>query len=42
VWWGLAAGLLVVAILLLGRWSARDRLELLPPDAHAVRSLGNG
>jgi len=33
VWWGLAAGLLVVAVLLVGRWSARGRLELLPPPA---------
>lgn len=31
VWWGLAAGLLVVAVLLVGRWSARGRLGLLPP-----------
>lgn len=31
VWWGLAAGLLIVAVLLVGRWSARDRLGLLPP-----------
>lgn len=31
VWWGLAAGLLVVAILLVGRWSARERLRLVPP-----------
>jgi MATE family multidrug resistance protein len=30
VWWGLAAGLLVVAILLVGRWSARERLRLVP------------
>jgi len=30
VWWGLATGLLVVAILLVGRWSARDRLGLVP------------
>jgi len=30
VWWGLAIGLLVVAILLVGRWSARDRLGLVP------------
>ena len=31
IWWGLAAGLLVVATLLVGRWSARDRLGLVPP-----------
>lgn len=30
VWWGLAAGLLVVAIMLVGRWSVRARLGLLP------------
>ncbi|HOB14015.1 MAG TPA: MATE family efflux transporter [Novosphingobium sp.] len=30
VWIGLAAGLVVVALLLLHRWSARDRLGLLP------------
>lgn len=30
IWWGLAAGLLTVAILLVGRWSARGRLGLLP------------
>jgi MATE family multidrug resistance protein len=30
VWWGLATGLLVVAILLVARWSARDRLGLVP------------
>ena len=30
VWWGLAAGLLVVAIMLVGRWSARERLGLVP------------
>ena len=32
VWWGLAAGLVVVALLLLGRWNARARLGLLPPE----------
>jgi len=35
VWWGLAAGLLVVAILLVGRWSARNRLGLVPPPRMA-------
>jgi MATE family multidrug resistance protein len=30
VWWGLAIGLAVVAVLLVGRWSARERLGLLP------------
>ena len=30
VWWGLAAGLLVVALLLVARWSARVRLGLTP------------
>jgi putative MATE family efflux protein len=30
IWWGLAAGLLVVAVLLVGRWKARDRLQLIP------------
>ena len=30
VWIGLAAGLVVVALLLLHRWSARDWLGLLP------------
>jgi MATE family multidrug resistance protein len=38
VWWGLAAGLLVVAILLVGRWSARHRLGLVPP----TRMTGEG
>lgn len=33
VWSGLAAGLGVVAILMLWRWSRRDRLGLLPVDA---------
>jgi len=28
IWMGLAAGLLVVSILLMWRWSARDRLGL--------------
>ncbi|MBW6522540.1 MATE family efflux transporter [Sphingomonas sp. RHCKR47] len=31
IWIGLAAGLLVVSVLLLWRWSARDRLGLLRP-----------
>lgn len=30
IWWGLAAGLLAVAILLVARWRARDRLGLVP------------
>jgi MATE family multidrug resistance protein len=30
VWWGLAAGLAVVSVLLIRRWSARARLGLLP------------
>ncbi len=30
IWWGLAAGLGVVAVLMLWRWSRRDRLGLLP------------
>jgi len=30
VWWGLAAGLAVVSVLLVRRWSSRDRLGLLP------------
>ena len=30
IWWGLAAGLLVVALLLVRRWHARSRLGLLP------------
>ena len=30
VWWGLAAGLGVVAVLLLWRWNARGRLGLMP------------
>jgi MATE family multidrug resistance protein len=33
IWWGLAAGLGVVAILMLWRWSRRDRLGLLPASA---------
>ena len=33
IWWGLAAGLGVVAILMLWRWSRRDRLGLLPDHA---------
>jgi MATE family multidrug resistance protein len=30
IWWGLAIGLAVVSVLLLWRWSARERLHLLP------------
>jgi MATE family multidrug resistance protein len=30
IWWGLAIGLLVVAVLLVGRWKARARFGLLP------------
>ena len=30
IWIGLAAGLVVVAALMLGRWARRDRLGLLP------------
>ena len=30
IWTGLAAGLGVVAVLMLWRWSRRDRLALLP------------
>ncbi len=30
IWWGLAVGLGVVSALLLWRWSARDRLHLMP------------
>jgi len=30
VWWGLAIGLAVVALLLLLRWRARERIGLLP------------
>jgi len=33
IWWGLAAGLGVVAVLMLWRWSRRDRLGLLPASA---------
>jgi MATE family multidrug resistance protein len=33
IWTGLAAGLAVVAILMLARWSARERLGLLPANA---------
>ena len=33
IWWGLAAGLGVVAFLMLSRWSRRDRLGLLPASA---------
>jgi MATE family multidrug resistance protein len=32
IWIGLATGLLVVAILMLWRWSRRDRLGLVPRD----------
>jgi MATE family multidrug resistance protein len=35
IWIGLAAGLAVVAILMLGRWRLRARLGLLPLPAHA-------
>jgi putative MATE family efflux protein len=35
IWWGLAIGLLVVAVLLMWRWRARGRLGLLPPLAEA-------
>ena len=33
IWTGLAAGLGVVAVLMLWRWSRRDRLGLLPAGA---------
>ncbi len=33
IWWGLAAGLLAVSLLLLWRWSARGRLGLMPGTA---------
>jgi len=33
IWWGLAAGLGVVSVLMLWRWSRRDRLGLLPANA---------
>lgn len=32
IWWGLAIGLAVVSILLLWRWSARERLRLIPGE----------
>ena len=35
IWIGLAAGLAVVAILLLGRWHLRARFGLLPQPVHA-------
>jgi putative MATE family efflux protein len=31
IWWGLAAGLAIVSVLLLWRWQARDRLGLTAP-----------
>ncbi|MDO6416804.1 MATE family efflux transporter [Sphingomonas sp. BIUV-7] len=37
VWWGLAAGLAMVAVLLAARWRARERLGLLP-EAILARS----
>lgn len=40
VWWGLAIGLLVVAILLVSRWQARGRFGLLPIEAGAGRRIG--
>jgi MATE family multidrug resistance protein len=36
IWWGLAAGLAAVSILLLWRWSARARLGLLPDTARRI------
>ncbi len=33
IWWGLAAGLAVVAALLIWRWTARERLGLFPATA---------
>ena len=33
IWWGLLAGLLAVAVLLLWRWQARERLGLMPRPA---------
>ncbi|SFP73750.1 MATE family efflux transporter [Sphingomonas rubra] len=36
IWWGLAIGLAVVAGLLLWRWSARERLGLLPGTARPI------
>ena len=36
IWWGLAAGLAAVSVLLLWRWSARARLGLLPATVHRI------
>ena len=36
VWWGLAIGLAVVAVLLIRRWSARARLGLLPATLRPI------
>ena len=36
VWWGLAIGLAVVAMLLIRRWSARARLGLLPATIRPI------
>ena len=36
IWTGLAAGLAVVAVLMLGRWLRRDRLGLVPVGPHGV------
>jgi putative MATE family efflux protein len=33
IWWGLAIGLLMVAVLLVWRWTARERIGLLPVSA---------
>ena len=42
IWWGLAAGLVVVALLLMARWSARERFGLLPCEGHTTsRASGN-
>ena len=39
VWWGLAAGLLIVAVLLVARWQRRSRLGLLPVPANMTERV---
>jgi MATE family multidrug resistance protein len=40
IWVGLAAGLAVVAVLMLGRWSRRDGLGLLNPSLASELTVG--
>jgi len=36
IWIGLASGLVAVAILMIRRWTLRERLGLVPPNGNAA------